>query len=74
MRVPLKNPAYWASALLLGSGRAQPPPSEDGPTIDHPYTQPPKPNGLPIEKPNFVLFMPDQLRYDSLGVFGNDVS
>lgn len=40
---------------------------------DHPYTIPPVPNGLAMEKPNMILFMPDQLRYDSVGIFGNDV-
>jgi arylsulfatase A-like enzyme len=27
--------------------------------------------GFPNSKPNLVIFMPDQLRYDSLGCFGN---
>ncbi|KAK6207064.1 hypothetical protein LQW54_007492 [Pestalotiopsis sp. IQ-011] len=40
---------------------------------DHPYTIPAKPNGLAIEKPNMILFMPDQLRFDSVGIFGNDI-
>ncbi|KAI0022991.1 alkaline-phosphatase-like protein [Xylariomycetidae sp. FL0641] len=42
-------------------------------TKDHPYIEPPKPNGLAIEKPNIIMFMPDQLRYDAVGVFGNDI-
>lgn len=29
------------------------------------------PTNLPNAKPNLVIFMPDQLRYDSLGCFGN---
>ncbi|KAI0480286.1 sulfatase [Xylariaceae sp. FL0804] len=36
------------------------------------YRLPPKPsNGLKVEKPNYIIFMPDQLRYDSLGCTGN---
>jgi len=30
------------------------------------------PTGLPVARPNLVIFMPDQLRYDSLGCFGNN--
>ncbi|KAF1837924.1 sulfatase [Decorospora gaudefroyi] len=30
-----------------------------------------KPNGLNVTKPNFIIFMPDQLRYDSVGFTGN---
>ncbi|KAF2088343.1 putative sulfatase [Saccharata proteae CBS 121410] len=33
----------------------------------------PVPTGLPITKPNLVIFMPDQLRYDALGCNGNAV-
>ncbi|KAI5928355.1 alkaline-phosphatase-like protein [Camillea tinctor] len=40
---------------------------------DNPYFIPAKPNGLGIEKPNFIIFMPDQLRYDAVGVFGNEI-
>lgn len=29
------------------------------------------PSGLSVARPNLVIFMPDQLRYDSLGCFGN---
>lgn len=43
-------------------------------SIDNPYHIPAKPNGLTIDKPNMIIFMPDQLRYDSVGCFGNDVS
>ncbi|KAJ9154768.1 Arylsulfatase [Pleurostoma richardsiae] len=32
---------------------------------------PPKPSGMKVKKPNFIIFMPDQLRYDSLGCCGN---
>lgn len=42
-------------------------------TIERPFTIPPKGNGLPVAKPNMILFMPDQLRYDAVGVFGNEV-
>jgi hypothetical protein len=38
-----------------------------------PHELPPQPSGLKVEKPNFVIFMPDQLRYDSLGCSGNKV-
>lgn len=38
------------------------------------YPQPKTaPRGLSVAKPNLVIFMPDQLRYDSLGCFGNKV-
>jgi arylsulfatase A-like enzyme len=30
-------------------------------------------SNLNVEKPNLVIFMPDQLRYDSLGCFGNKI-
>lgn len=50
-----------------------PDPSEFNYTIEHPYAIPAKPNGLDVERPNMILFMPDQLRFDSVGVFGNDV-
>lgn len=46
----------------------------DPPTPEHPYYVPAKPNGLEVEKPNMILFMPDQLRYDAVGAFGNEVS
>ncbi|KAI1335626.1 alkaline-phosphatase-like protein [Xylariaceae sp. FL0016] len=42
-------------------------------TFDHPYVQPAKPNGLAVEKPNMIMFMPDQLRFDAVGVFGNNL-
>lgn len=35
------------------------------------YRIPHTTTGLPVTKPNLVIFMPDQLRYDSLGCFGN---
>lgn len=36
--------------------------------VDHPpYRVPHKPCGLKVDRPNFIIFMPDQLRYDSLG-------
>ena len=39
-----------------------------------PHRLPPKDsNGLAVEKPNFIIFMPDQLRYDSVGYTGNEV-
>lgn len=43
-------------------------------TLEHPYEQQANGNGLAIEKPNMIIFMPDQLRYDSVGIFGSDVS
>lgn len=43
-------------------------------TVDEPYQEQAKSNGLGIEKPNIIIFMPDQLRLDSVGVFGSDVS
>lgn len=43
-------------------------------TLEHPYEQQAKGNGLAIEQPNMIIFMPDQLRYDSVGIFGSDVS
>ncbi|RMZ11572.1 hypothetical protein D0862_02903 [Hortaea werneckii] len=46
----------------------------DPPTPEHPYYVPAKPNGLEVEKPNMILFMPDQLRYDAVGAFGNEVA
>lgn len=42
-------------------------------TLEHPYEQQAKANGLAIEKPNMIIFMPDQLRYDAVGIFGSDV-
>lgn len=41
----------------------QPPVSAPEP----PLRYPPTPSGMTIAKPNFIIFMPDQLRYDSLG-------
>uniref|UniRef100_L2FNA6 Sulfatase n=1 Tax=Colletotrichum fructicola (strain Nara gc5) TaxID=1213859 RepID=L2FNA6_COLFN len=41
--------------------------------IPPPYELPPKPSGLKVDKPNFIIFMPDQLRYDSLGCNGNKI-
>ncbi|KAF2188590.1 sulfatase [Zopfia rhizophila CBS 207.26] len=35
--------------------------------------KPSKPNGLNVTKPNFIIFMPDQLRYDSVGFTGNKI-
>lgn len=43
------------------------------PKVDPPLRYPPKPSGMKVEKPNFIIFMPDQLRYDSLGCTGNKV-
>lgn len=42
-------------------------------TTEHPFVIEAKGNGLSIEKPNMILFMPDQLRYDAVGIFGNEV-
>jgi hypothetical protein len=61
------------SGLVLVSAQAIPAP--DLPyTFDHPYQQKAKSNGLAVEKPNIIIFMPDQLRLDSVGAFGSDVS
>ncbi|CAO3686101.1 unnamed protein product [Umbelopsis vinacea] len=35
------------------------------------YQEVPLPSVLDVEKPNIIIFMPDQLRRDSLGCFGN---
>lgn len=43
-----------------------PPPSTPKP----PFRLSPKPSGMKVAKPNFIIFMPDQLRYDSLGCTG----
>lgn len=43
-------------------------------TLDDPNQEQAKSNGLAIEKPSIIIFMPDQLRLDSVGVFGSDVS
>lgn len=53
---PTKKPIY------------EPPVSKPEP----PLRFPPKPSGMKTSsKPNFIIFMPDQLRYDSLGCTGN---
>lgn len=41
--------------------------------IEPPLRYPPVPSGMAVERPNFIVFMPDQLRYDSLGCTGNKV-
>ncbi|KAF2146931.1 uncharacterized protein K452DRAFT_242151 [Aplosporella prunicola CBS 121167] len=38
-----------------------------------PYKKDPEPTGLAVSRPNIVLFMPDQLRYDALGCSGNKI-
>lgn len=55
---PPKKPVY------------QPPPVSQ---TQPPLRFPPKPSGLLglTTKPNFIIFMPDQLRYDALGCTGN---
>lgn len=45
-------------------GPAQGPPTSDP---DPPLRYPPKPSGMRNPRPNFIIFMPDQLRYDALG-------
>lgn len=47
--------------------------SEYNYTREHPFQIPAKPNGLDVKTPNLILFNPDQLRFDSVGCFGNDV-
>lgn len=44
------------------------------PNITNPYVKQARPNGLNTEKPNMILFMPDQLRYDAVGAFGSKVA
>lgn len=49
-------------------------PSDPPPEIPPPLRFPPVPSGMnipPNQRPNFLIFMPDQLRYDSLGCTGN---
>lgn len=53
---PPKKPSY------------QPPVSQP----EAPLRHPPKPSGMKTRKPNFIIFMPDQLRYDSLGCTSAD--
>lgn len=36
-------------------------------TTEPPLRYPPKPSGMATARPNFIFFMPDQLRYDALG-------
>lgn len=65
--------SVWFVSLLAVGGLCQPPNPKPDYTFEDPYTRPAKPNGLSMEKPNMILFMPDQLRYDAVGVFGNKV-
>jgi len=65
--------SVWLASLWAVRSLCQPPNPKPDYTFEHPYTRPAKPNGLAIEKPNMILFMPDQLRYDAVGVFGNKV-
>ncbi|KAK8085181.1 alkaline-phosphatase-like protein [Apiospora hydei] len=63
--------SVWCTSLLAVAGLCQPPNPKPDYSFENPYTRPAKPNGLAIEKPNMIMFMPDQLRYDAVGVFGN---
>ncbi|KAK7991614.1 arylsulfatase A [Apiospora saccharicola] len=63
--------SVWLASLSAVRSLCQPPNPKLDYTFEHPYKIPAKPNGLAIEKPNMILFMPDQLRYDAVGVFGN---
>lgn len=45
-----------------------------GTHVEHPpHREPHRPSGMKVDKPNFIIFMPDQLRYDALGCNGNKV-
>lgn len=46
----------------------------NAPTREDPYKIAPEPNHLSTDKPNIIMFMPDQLRFDAVGTFGNPVS
>lgn len=37
--------------------------------IDKPFSKPARQNHLDVERPNMILFMPDQLRFDAVGTF-----
>jgi hypothetical protein len=68
-------PTVSLSVLLLAT-QAQAQTASATPTLSrtqNPMIQPQKPNGLNVKKPNMIIFMPDQLRYDSVGFTGNDV-
>jgi hypothetical protein len=70
-----RGPVMLAQGLLLWTGLALcqiPSLPPKAPSVEHPLMIPPAPNGLQIDKPNFIIFMPDQLRYDSVG-FTNPV-
>jgi hypothetical protein len=59
----LTNPSKKTDSAMA------PPESVQLPT----YRMDPVPSGLPVEKPNLVMFMLDQLRYDSIGCSGNEI-
>lgn len=80
MHSPSSIQSLWLT-LLLGGGALsrvlsprQVPNPEPEYTIDDPYTEPARDNGLANKHPNIIMFMPDQLRFDAVGTFGNDVS
>lgn len=63
---------------MSSSPPAPPPPPPKPATYQPPISKPepalrfpPKPSGMNVDKPNFIIFMPDQLRYDALGCTGN---
>jgi hypothetical protein len=43
-------------------------------TIEHVFAIAPECSGPSMEKRNMILFMSGQLRYDTVGIFGNEVS
>lgn len=65
----LKMASSAAPAPAPGKPAYEPPVSK----IEPPLRFPPKPSGLGVDRPNFIIFMPDQLRYDALGCTGNKV-
>ncbi|KAF5007904.1 hypothetical protein FDECE_5819 [Fusarium decemcellulare] len=67
LALPSTKSTIWPRDLRI------PDPNEYNYTRDNPYQIPPRPNGLDIKQPNMILFMPDQLRYDCVGIFGNEI-
>jgi hypothetical protein len=69
----LLSDATTARSILHDRDLEIPLPGKFNYTIEHPYSIPAKSNGLVVQQPNMILFMPDQLRFDSVGCFGNKV-
>ncbi|GME37639.1 putative sulfatase [Neofusicoccum parvum] len=55
-------------AASTGSGIPAP-----GDYVPYTFRKDPVPSGLPNPKPNLLIFMPDQLRYDALSCNGNKI-